>query len=90
MAQPACLVSGIAKGHAKFTSVIAGEGARGVALYDWSELSPRSSAAKTFAAAPRGHRGLDGTGKISKDMAMTAMPRIDARWSCVNQGLRGG
>ena len=37
-------------------------------------------------AAREATRGLDGTGKISKDMAMTAMPRIDARRSCVNQG----
>ena len=37
--------------------------------------------------APGPHRGLDWTGKISKDMRMTAMPRIGARWSCVDWGL---
>ena len=42
------------------------------------------------AAAPRGALGLDGTRKISKDMAMTGMPRIDARLSCAERGFRGG
>jgi hypothetical protein len=42
------------------------------------------------ATTPRGDGGLDGTEKMSKDMAMTAMPRIGARWGCVNWGLRGG
>jgi hypothetical protein len=51
---------------------------------------PRTSAAETVRRHPARPRGLDGTGKISKDMAMTATPRIDARWSCVDQGLRGG
>jgi hypothetical protein len=39
------------------------------------------------APPPASNRGLDWTGKISKDMRMTAMPRIGARWSCVDWGL---
>ena len=41
------------------------------------------------ASAPEATRGLDGAGKISKDMAMTAMPRIGARRSCVDEGSCG-
>ena len=82
MAQPACLVSGIAKGHAKFTSVIAGEGASGGVSTICFTRRPECSAAEAVRRHPRGARGLDGTGKISKDMAMTAMPRIGAVKLC--------
>jgi hypothetical protein len=38
------------------------------------------------ACAREATRGLDETRKISKDMRMTAMPRIGARWSLLTRG----
>jgi hypothetical protein len=46
-------------------------------------LLPEVLRRRPSAEARKATRGLDGNGKISKDMRMTAMPRIDARWSCV-------
>ena len=57
--------------------VIAGEDASEIVLDD---RSPSSS--RFCAGAPPAREaacGLDGTGKLSKDMKMTAMSRIDAR-----------
>jgi hypothetical protein len=56
--------------------------ASGVVLHD--RFSPPGGSAAEAVGAREATRGLDGNGKISKDMRMTAMPRIDARWSCVD------
>jgi hypothetical protein len=54
-------------------------GVRGAAL--------RTRCCGKSAPPPASNGGLDWTGKIIKDMRMTAMPRIGARWSCVDWGV---
>ena len=68
-------------------SVIAGEdGQRNRSRRSLLASSSKFCGGGAAASAREATRGLDGTGKISKDMAMTAMPRIDARRSCADRG----
>jgi hypothetical protein len=61
-------------------SVIAAEDAGGVVIYDAFTRILEVLRRRRPAAAREATRGLDGNGKISKDMMMSATPRIGARW----------
>ncbi len=64
------------------TNIIAVEGPCGVALSDRFAFAPKLLRRRESAAALRTTRGLDENGKISKDIRMTAMPRIGVAELC--------